>query len=200
MEQISQGAPSMSVIYEEQGIAADGNVAAKCNYGNLPTNGDGSADLCAPCHQLAYDWVKRVLGIEITVIATVSGAQGLTGPRPKLTPIWIDAKEEVDAGISRLQAALRETGDDDLEQIAEFGLFGASDGENVALMVALREADTGAEGGLDKVESAVADYKDFLDGAPIIDLIENNPFGVTVPLRKTLGGALQQLERLTKAA
>lgn len=137
----------MSVIYEEQGIAADGNVAAKCNYGNLESNGDGSADLYAPCHQLADDWVKRVLGIEITVIATVSGAQGSTGPRPKLTPIWGDAKEEVDAGISRLQAALRETGDDDLEQIAEFGLFGASDGENVALTVALRKADTGAEGG-----------------------------------------------------
>ncbi len=146
------------------------------------------------------DWVLRVLGVDIAAGAPGTGGAAPTGPRPRLTPIWIDAKEEVDAGISQLQNALRNTGDEDLEQISEFGLFGASSGENVALLTALREADSGAEDGLEKVRDAVADYEDFLAGAPIIDLIENNPFCVAVPLRKTLGAALKELEKLAKAA
>ena len=64
------------------------------------------------------------------------------------------------------------------------------------LMAALREADSGRDGALPKVRDAVQDYRDFLDAAPIVDLIEDNPFGVSVPLRKMLGAALAELERL----
>lgn len=136
-------------------------------------------------------WVLRVLGI--------GGEATPGGPRPKLLPIWMEAKETVDAGIDKLQSALRAEADEDLEQIAEFGLFGASEGENVRLMVALREADGGNPKGLEKVLDAVEDYEAFLDGAPIIDLIEDNPFGVKVPLRQTLGAALKELRSLASA-
>jgi hypothetical protein len=47
-----------------------------------------------------------------------------------------------------------------------------------------------------KVVSAVDEYRDFLDGAPIVDLIEGNPFGVKVPLRATLGPVLQEIARI----
>jgi len=143
------------------------------------------------------DWIRRVLGVDVKTGAAVSSRIGDgAAVRGKLLPIWMDAKEEVDAGISRLQQALREFDDEDLNQIAEFGLFGATEGETVQLMVSLREADSGTEGALRKVRNAVADYRDFLDGAPIVDLIEDNPFGVAVPLRKVLGVALDQIERL----
>ena len=145
------------------------------------------------------NWVKRVLGVHMPQPGGGTGESAPSGPRPKLLPIWIEAKEDVDAGIGRLQDALRETEDEDLKQIAEFGLFGASS-ENVAMMAALREADTGAEAGLEKLRDAVADYRDFLAGAPIIDLIENNPFGIAVPLRKTLSAALAELDKLANAA
>lgn len=145
------------------------------------------------------EWVQRVLGIDMSAGGAV-GATKMAGGRPKLMPIWIDAKEAVDEGIGKLQTALRSTGDGDLEQIAEFGLFGATEGENVAMMKALREADGGAENGLRLVRDAVADYRDFLAGAPIVDLIEKNPFGVTVPMRRTLGAALKELDDLAKAA
>ncbi len=138
------------------------------------------------------DWIKSVLGIDLSAGKTV-------GPRPKLLPIWIDAKERVDTSIGKLQDALRAADDDDLAQIAEFGLYGVTEGESVRLMVALREADSGAEDGREKVLDAVSDYRDFLDGAPIVDLLENNAFGVVVPLRKTLGTALSELERLAAA-
>ncbi len=139
------------------------------------------------------DWISRVLGFDL-------GAGKTAGPAPKLLPIWIDAKERVDVSIGKLQDALRAAADDDLNQIAEFGPYGVTEGESVRLMVALREADSGAEGGRAKVLDAVDDYRDVLDGAPIVDLLENNAFGVVVPLRKTLGAALSELERLAAAA
>ena len=139
------------------------------------------------------DWVKRALGIALPASTAAVVARG------KLLPIWMEAKEEIDASIDKLQDAMLETGDDDLRDIAEFGLYGATDGETVRLVVALREADSGKADALSKVRDAVSDYRDFLDGAPIVDLIESNPFKVAVPLRKTLGAALSELERLAAA-
>ncbi|HSI59447.1 MAG TPA: hypothetical protein VLA16_17930 [Ideonella sp.] len=141
-----------------------------------------------------WDWMQRVLGV-----SGETPRAPAAGPRPMLSPIWMEAKEEVDAGISRLQDALRQTADDDLLQIAEYGLYGATQGESVKLMAALRVADGGSDEGLAKVLDAVSDYRDFLDGAPIVELIEDNPFGVKVPLRRTLGAALDELERLASA-
>ena len=143
------------------------------------------------------DWLQRVLGMQFTDVGSRTAPP--RGPAPigaKLLPIWNEAKEAVDAGIGKLQDVLRATGDEDLEQIAEFGLFGASKGQTVRLVAALHEADSGNPAARGKVIDAVQSYRDFLDGAPIVDLIENNPFGVTVPMRATLGGALKELERL----
>jgi hypothetical protein len=138
------------------------------------------------------DWVKRVLGIDI------AGAPQSKGGG-KLTPIWLDAKGAVDAGIGKLQDALRNADDEDPQQIAEFGLYGATQGETVRLMAALRDADGGGAEASPKLLDAVHDYRDFLEGAPIVDLIEDNPFGVAVPLRKTLGAALAERERRAAA-
>lgn len=136
-------------------------------------------------------WVERVLGVAAPLPAAFP-----SGPRPKLLPLWTDAKEDVDAGIGKLQAALKATGDEDLLQIVEYGLYGATTGQAVRLIAALRDADAKDEPGTRaKAAGAIASYRDFLAGAPIVDLIEDNPFGVTVPLRRVLGGALDELDR-----
>ena len=137
-------------------------------------------------------WVERVLGVTVAVPVQAAPSQ----PRAKLLPVWIDAKEDVDAGIGKLQAALKATQDEDLQQIVEYGLYGATTGQAVRLMAALRDADASNDPAmLKKLGGAVASYREFLAGAPIVDLIEDNPFGVTVPLRRVLGGALDELER-----
>lgn len=140
------------------------------------------------------NWVERVLGV--AVAASAAPTATLPTPREKLLPIWTDAKEEVDAGISQLQAALKATDDEDLQQIVEYGLYGATTGQAVRLIAALRDADASIEPGpRAKAATAIASYRDFLAGAPIVDLMEDNPFGVTVPLRRVLGGALDELDR-----
>lgn len=138
------------------------------------------------------EWVSTVLQVDF-------GPRRATapGPRPKLLPIWTDAKDRADAFIGKLQDALREQEDDDLTSIAEFGLYGVTTGQAVRLMAALRDADSkGSVEAYEAVREMVEDYQDYLDGAPIVDLVENNPFGVPVPLRATLEPALDELERL----
>lgn len=135
-------------------------------------------------------WVRTVLGVVVDPNAPA-------GPRDKLLPIWMSAKETADAGIDALQTALRDRDDEDLDAIAEYGLYGATTGQAVRLIAALRDADgAGTVGAYAKVRNAVDDFRDFLDGAPIVELMENNPFGVQVKLRATLGPALEQISRI----
>jgi len=134
-------------------------------------------------------WVARVLGVRVP-------QPGRGGGEP-LLPMWLDAKEQVDSAIGRLQGALRGFRDPDLTRIAEFGLNGVTGRASVGLMVALREADApGADArARKKLADAVASYRSFLGGSPVVALIDANPFGVSVSLRTTLGGALDAIDR-----
>jgi hypothetical protein len=131
--------------------------------------------------------------------ALSAGGAARAAPREPLLPIWVKAKDAVDAEISKLQDKLRAADDEDLNAVVEFGLHGATTGQAVKLMAALREADAqGSPTSMRKVVAAAAAFRDFLGGAPIVNLIENNPFGVNVPLRKTLGAALDRLVSLAR--
>ena len=124
-------------------------------------------------------WVHDTLDYDVKEAASWGG---------KLAPIWTGAKERADQGFDALQRALRDAGDPDLIQIADYGLHGVTDRQSVPLMTALMEADSG--NGTDKLVVAIERFRNFLDGSPIVDLLEDNPFGVAIPLRKELGTAL----------
>lgn len=134
------------------------------------------------------DWLLRVLGFDVSRNAGSGKQGGYLG-------IWRDAKEGVDAAIDALAARLRAFGDPDLERIAEFGLYGLTDGETVALTAALREAEADPAGARDKLADAIDAYRAALDDNDAITLIDRNPFGVQVSMRATLGRALAQLEQ-----
>ena len=138
------------------------------------------------------DWVARVLGVQIGT--TEAGGQAEDGP---LLPIWLDAKDVVDTQLGKFQQALRGFGDPDLDRIAEFGLNGVTGTSSVGLMVALREADTpgAAAPQRRKLAEAIQSYRSFLNDDRIVALIDDNPFGVTLGLKSTLGGVLDELDR-----
>ncbi len=131
-------------------------------------------------------WLSRVLGVDLP--------QPDSGP---LLPVWLTAKETVEVRIGQLQVALRGFDDPDLDRIAEFGLNGITDKNSVGLMVALREADApGADAhARAKLAQAIQSYQSFLAENVIVKLIDANPFGVSIAVRATLGGALSALER-----
>lgn len=108
--------------------------------------------------------------------------------------LWLQAKEASDAGLSRLQSALRSEREPALDRIAEFGLAGVSRGLQVKMRVALQEF--GAQGSAQaagKLRSSVAEMHEFLKSDPAVRLCDDNPFGIAVDLRPTFGAALEQI-------
>ncbi|MDK3073609.1 hypothetical protein QO034_10845 [Sedimentitalea sp. JM2-8] len=111
--------------------------------------------------------------------------------------VWNSAKESTDAGISALQAAIRSYKHPDLDNIADAGLNGVTEGNQTAMMRALMEFRGAAPA--DRAKKAVAlvqqvdAYRGFLDSNRVIALCERNPFGVSVPIRAQLGAALDRI-------
>ena len=129
--------------------------------------------------------------------ASGAGSPGSEGAR--LLALWQDAKDEVDAGINQLVAALRAEKDPDLDQIADRGLIGVTGGNTVKLMAAFLElrgatAETRpkAAGVLRK---AAESYRSTVFAHPLIDLIDNNPWGVQVGMKSRLEPVLDTIIR-----
>lgn len=118
--------------------------------------------------------------------------------------IWRDAKESIDGNLSKLQTALKGIDHPVLARIAELGLNGATEGNQTAMMKALLELNNapanGRENAVAELSKQVASYQIFLDSDPVIDLVENNPFGIDVPIQAQLGSALKKIAELSKAA
>ena len=136
------------------------------------------------------DWVQRVLDVSVGIGAAAKG------PSVPLLPIWVDAKEELDGDIDKLQRALRDDGDEELSAIADYGLHGVTNGQSVRLMAALRDADSQKSNeALATAADAVQAFRDFLGASPGISVIEENPFDLKVPVRAKLGGALDEISK-----
>lgn len=139
--------------------------------------------------------------------AAISGAGTASAPPAPASgdvmEIWRDAKESMDDGISKLQSALRGYNHPALNRIAEFGLNGATNGNQTALMKCLMEFRAANGPDRDKAAKALLAqagvYAQFLTTDPVLDLCEKNPFGVALPLRATLGGALQKIAKVCQS-
>lgn len=109
------------------------------------------------------------------------------------------ASDTVDAQISALAAALRRETDEDLLEIADKGMNALTGNHKVRLMAALREATstdpkvlrTVAAKGMPLVKS----FRNHISSDERVLVCDENPFGVTVSIRQTLGGALDGLEQ-----
>jgi hypothetical protein len=106
------------------------------------------------------------------------------------------AVETVDRQISELQSFLATSNDDELEYIAELGLNAMSKDTRVPLMAALLEAGRGnankVASATGKLLSKVAAFRTNLTN-PVVEACDQNPFGVTMSVRATYEGALDQL-------
>ena len=117
---------------------------------------------------------------------------------------WASAIETVDAQIAKLQAKLRDEADEDLAEIAEFGLPALTGDFKAPMMAAVMDVDRTTGDGLPRVARRVralaASFAEYLDEAETVAVTDDNDFGVTVTIRKTIGGALRQLEQTLAAA
>jgi ElaB/YqjD/DUF883 family membrane-anchored ribosome-binding protein len=117
---------------------------------------------------------------------------------------WLDAVEEVDGQLVKLAAALRNSDDGDLWEIAEFGMNAVTDNHKVPLQAALLDVERVAPAkrraavsrALKRIDAFVAHLKTD-DRVAVCD---DNPFDVKVSLRGTLGTALQFVASVLKTA
>lgn len=142
--------------------------------------------------------VSAMKGLQAGLLAAEKGDASAT-PAGDPLETWRTAKEKVDVSISALQKALKGFSHPDLDRIAEFGLNGVSDGNQTAMNRALFEFN-GAQGpdrekAGAKLVTEVAQYRQFLASNKIIDLCEQNPFGVAVDIKGPLKTALDDIEK-----
>ena len=149
------------------------------------------------------DWLQRVLGFGVPAGAPASA----TGPAPDWASArqgWQAASEAVDGQISGLQAVLRKTGDDQLEEIAEFGLNGVTGNHRVPLMAALMELGDGNPATLGKAGpkalGIIDAFRSYLESSEQVEVCDANPFGAPVAIRATLVPALAQMAAALQAA
>ena len=111
---------------------------------------------------------------------------------------WQDASDTVDGQISALQKMLRESGDEELEEIAEYGLNGITGNHKVPLMAALMEIGAGsAESiakGRPKAIPLIQAFRTHIESDERVAACDDNPGGVAVSIRATLVPALAGLE------
>ena len=83
-----------------------------------------------------------------------------------------------------------------MENIADAGLNGVTEGNQTAILRALMEFRTAPPTDRTKQAAALVQqvdaYRSFLDGNQGIALCEKNPFGVTVAIRAPLAAALDK--------
>ena len=146
-------------------------------------------------------WIKRVLGIDVGSSAARPATPDLEAAGADPRALWQEAKEAADQRLNVLASKLRDTGDPDLVRIADFGLFGISNGGkgiNVALNKAMIEYAAAAgerrAQAATKLRQAAQAYRATLASNEAVKLVDNNPFGVKVALLATLGGALDRIE------
>ena len=134
-------------------------------------------------------WVKRVLGVEIG--APSGGRVDLS----KAVAGWRDALDRLNGQIAALQSVLRGSPDEDLHEIAEFGLNAMTANHRVKIQAALMDLQSGAANPSKIAATAklVAAFAAHVASDKRIAACDANPFGVALSIRNTLMPALDGL-------
>lgn len=144
-------------------------------------------------------WVARVLGVEVQPAPRVETKAFADAARA-----WREASEAVDGQITELQALLRRSGDPELAAIAEYGLNAITGGFKVKLLAALRDvAAAGTQATpqqIARARQAAASFRAHLDREPRVQACDDNPFGIRMSIRGTLGPALGRLDAALRPA
>ena len=115
---------------------------------------------------------------------------------------WKAAGETVDGQMEQLRQALLKTGDAQLQEIAEYGINGVTGNYKVPLMAAMIEMDDRVANpgpSAAKVRAIATNFQKHLESEDTVAACDENPFGVQMSIRKTLGTVLSELQTVLHA-
>ena len=127
-------------------------------------------------------------------IAPLPKSDGKSIDLPTALADWMTASETVDGQISTLQNVLKQSDDEDLHEIAEYGLNALTADHKVKLMAAMQDARGGAANALDNLRQTAASFRSHLESSGSVSACDSNPFGVSMSIRATLVPALLKRE------
>ena len=107
---------------------------------------------------------------------------------------WLDARDKIGQGLSKLQSKLQSHPDPRAQPIAEMGLNGVTGRMQVGLETALLECAHNPDA-RPRAPAAIAKYREFLTADPRVQLCDVNPWNIVVGLRDVLLPALNDLEK-----
>lgn len=123
---------------------------------------------------------------------------------PDVRSRWQEASETVDGQVRALQAALRSNSDADLAEIADRGLRGLTGNFRTPMMAAVMELDQAANEAFQaaavRALQRIAQFEAHIVSDKRIEAVDDNPFGVTVTIKDTLGTALGDMRRVLTQA
>jgi len=139
------------------------------------------------------DWIERVLGLSVGRAAAPDRDDNSRATKRAL-PVWQTAKDTVDGQLRALSDKLRKTGVVTLTEVANKveALLEPLRTELVGALMAYDSAPRTAEA-LAAAVAGVAAAAKWLASDERVEAVDQNPFGVTVSARATLGAALKQL-------
>lgn len=121
---------------------------------------------------------------------------------PKAKESWWAAIDAVDDQIRELGNALRATSDEELHEIAEFGLNAVTGNFRSPVARAVRELDVAMDEYLSlaaqQLTTAVSAFRQHVNSSDEIMACDENPFNVKVTIRSTLGQAFDDLESVAR--
>ena len=158
-----------------------------------------------PINDAQKDYMQRVFGMGTptdTPSGTAPANPAFVKAWREAVASWRDASDVVDGQITALQSVLKGSGDSELEDIAEFGLNAVTGGFKVPLMAILQELNPSAPEPrmLGRAKSIVAGFRGHLNTDERVLGCDENPFGVTMSVRATLGAALGSLDAAIQLA
>jgi hypothetical protein len=113
---------------------------------------------------------------------------------------WRKASEATDEQIAELQRKLRQTGDQQLRDIAEFGLNGITGGFKVKLLAMMQTGAPPDAGQAARALTILSGFQDHLARDRRVKACDANPWKVPVNLCGTLGAVLTQMEAALRLA
>jgi hypothetical protein len=167
-----------------------------------------------PGTEAQNDWILRVLNLAVPAgqserlraaaalpIALPSGRT----PRPIRyvsvdgRAIWNQARQAVLDQFDELRDRLAEAGDADMQQIADKGYGALIQRVGVQMQAAMIEVDAApperAKATRTKARQTIAEYRKFLGEDRLFRQLDENPLGVPMSIRDTLGDALTRIEQ-----
>ncbi len=134
------------------------------------------------------------MGEALALLAELEQLTGgkTTSTRKPVLPVWQKAASDAQNQIGALQAALKKTGDEQMVAIAEQTLPSIAGQLTATLTAALGQVDQNSEPARAGLPKQAEEVRALLNGE-LVSLLDANPFGVSLSLAKTLGGALDAI-------